>query len=244
MPRFFLSSPIGVGDTVTITGDDARHISYSLRMAVGDEITLLDGEGGVFQGKLSRLNGTTAEAEILAVLPAMAESPLRIHLYQGYPKADKLEFIIQKAVELGVSAVTPFESERCVKRPKADKVAHIGERQSRIALEAAKQCGRDRLPRVLPPISFAKMLEEAAAFPLCLFCYEGEGTLPIKQICETHPGVKEIAVVVGSEGGFSEKEAEAAANAGLCLTGLGKRILRCETAPMYVLSSLSFYYEL
>ena len=90
----------------------------------------------------------------------------------------------------------------------------------------------------------AEMLKEAAAFPRCLFCYEGGGTRSLKEICAAHPDTREIAVVVGSEGGFSEREAEAAAAAGLAMTGLGKRILRCETAPLYALSALSFFYEL
>jgi 16S rRNA (uracil1498-N3)-methyltransferase len=244
MPRFFLSAPITVGDAVTLTGDDAKHISYSLRMAVGEELTLLDGEGGVFRARLSALDGTSVEAEVLEALPAKAESPVRIHLYQAYPKSDKLETIIQKAVELGASAVTPFESERCVKRPKADKVAHVTERHNRIAREAAGQSGRDRLPTVHTPISFDEMIKEASRFPLCLFCYEGEGTLSIKEICTSHPNAREIAVVVGSEGGFSVKESEAARASGLAMTGLGNRILRCETAPLYALSALSFFYEL
>ena len=244
MPRFFLSAPMAVGETVTLTGDDAKHISYSLRMAVGEEVTLLDGEGGVFRARLSALNGTTVEAEIVSALPAKAESPVRIHLYQAYPKSDKLETIIQKAVELGASAITPFESERCVKRPKADKIAHLTERHNRIAKEAAGQSGRDRLPTVYPPISFEEMLKEAARFPLCLFCYEGEGTRSVKEICASHKDAREIAVVIGSEGGFSTKEAQAAAEVGLSMTGLGNRILRCETAPLYALSALSFFYEL
>ncbi|MBO5754950.1 MAG: 16S rRNA (uracil(1498)-N(3))-methyltransferase [Clostridia bacterium] len=244
MPRFFLSTPMAVGDTVTLTGDDAKHISFSLRMAAGEEVTLLDGDGHVYRARLTALDGTAVKAEILCPLSAEAESPVRIHLFQAYPKSDKLETIIQKAVELGVSAVTPFESERCIKRPKADKVAHVTERHNRIAKEAAGQSGRDRLPTVHAPISFSEMLKKAAAFPLCLFCYEGGGTHSLKEICAAHPDTREIAVVVGSEGGFSEREAEAAAAAGLAMTGLGKRILRCETAPLYALSALSFFYEL
>ena len=244
MPRFFLPPPIAVGDTVSLTSDDARHVSYSLRMAVGDEVTLLDGEGGVFRARLASFDGTEVKAEVTEALSATSESPLFIHLYQGYPKSDKLEFIVQKAVELGASAITPFESEHCVKRPKADKLSHISERQGRIALEAAKQCGRDRLPVVHTTVSFEEMLKEAARYPLCLFCYEGEGTLSLKDICSSHPEVREIAVVVGSEGGFSPREADAARMAGLAMTGLGKRILRCETAPLYALSALSFFYEL
>ncbi len=244
MPRFFVPDNGFSGDTVTIEGSDAHHISFALRMAVGETVTVCDMKGGTHICRLDTLDGETVKATILESAPSENESPLRIHLFQAYPKADKLEFIIQKAVELGVVEITPFESERCIKRPKADKIAHIAERQNKIAAEAAKQCGRSLLPLVHTPLSFNEMLREAACIPLCLFCYEGDGTLSLKEICNAHPDAREIALVVGSEGGFSAKEAEAAKAAGLSMTGLGKRILRCETAPIFALSALSCLYEL
>ena len=244
MPRFFVSKSDISDGTVAITGADAHHLAYSLRMAVGDELSVLDGEGWEYLCRLSFTDGKRAEAEILEKRPALGESPVFIHLFQGYPKSDKLEFIIQKAVELGVSAITPFESTFCVKRPKSDKIDAKRERHERIATEAAKQCGRGILPAVGAPLSFDAMVKAAARYPLALFCYEGEGTVSLKDVLSAHPDAKEIAVVVGSEGGFSEKEAEAARTAGLILTGLGKRILRCETAPLCVLSAISYAYEL
>jgi len=244
MPRFFVPDSGFSGENVTITGTDAHHISFALRMAAGEEITVCDMKGQTHRCVLSVLDGETVQAKILESRAADNESPVKLHLYQAYPKSDKLEFIVQKAVELGVCDITPFESERCIKRPKADKIAHVTERQNKIAAEAAKQCGRSVLPRVHTPIDFARMLEEASAFPLCLFCYEGEGTRSLREICAEHPEVREIALVIGSEGGFSAKEAERAAQAGLIMTGLGKRILRCETAPIYALSAISCLYEL
>ncbi len=244
MPRFFVPDSGFSENTVTITGSDARHISFALRMAAGEEITVCDMKGQTHLCRLEALDGETVSAVILETVPSENESPVRIHLFQAYPKADKLEFIVQKAVELGAAAITPFESERCIKRPKADKIAHVTERQSKIAAEAAKQCGRSVLPAVHAPISFEEMIREASRYPLCLFCYEGEGTRSLKEICAEHPEAREIALVIGSEGGFSAREAQAARDARMQMTGLGKRILRCETAPLFALSAISCLYEL
>ncbi len=244
MPRFFVPDSGFSENTVTITGSDAHHISFALRMAAGDRITVCDMKGQTHLCRLEALDGETVRAVILETVPSENESPVSIHLFQAYPKADKLELIVQKAVELGVARITPFESERCIKRPKADKIAHITERQNKIAAEAAKQCGRSVLPVVHTPISFEEMVKEASRYPLCLFCYEGEGTRSLKEICAEHPDAREIALVIGSEGGFSAKEAQAAKDARMQMTGLGKRILRCETAPLFALSAISCLYEL
>ena len=244
MPRFFVPDSGFSNFDVTIVGTDAHHISYALRMAAGEEITVCDMQGRTHRCVLEALDGETVRAKIIETVVSDTESPVKLHLFQAYPKSDKLEFIVQKAVELGVCEITPFESERCIKRPKADKIAHVTERQNKIAAEAAKQCGRSVLPHVNEPISFAQMLTQASAYPLCLFCYEGDGTRSLREICAEFPNVREIALVVGSEGGFSAGEAEAAKNIGLCMTGLGKRILRCETAPIYALSAISCLYEL
>ncbi len=244
MPRFFVPSDGFSDATVTIRGADAHHISFALRMATGECITVCDMKGKVHHCSLLRLDGETVTARILSSEDAENESPVYVHLFQAYPKSDKLEWIIQKAVELGACEITPFESERVIKRPKADRIAHITERNARIAEEAAKQCGRSVLPRVNAPIRFDEMLKEAMKADVCLFCYEGDGTQSIKEICAAHAEARRISLVVGSEGGFSFAEAESARAAGMRMTGLGKRILRCETAPLYALSALSFFFEL
>lgn len=244
MPRFFVEgSAMGEG-CVTLTGDDAHHISYALRMAIGDEITVTDGKGHAYRCRLTAMDGVTVEAELLDAVDDGTESPVEIHLFQAYPKSDKLEFIIQKAVELGVSAITPFESERCIKRPKADKIAHLLERQQRIATEAAKQCGRAVLPTVNAPLSFSAMLKTAADYPLALFCHPSKATVSLRQTLAQNRDVRRIALVVGSEGGFSEEEVAAAKAAGLVPTSLGARVLRCETAPLFLLSALAYEFEL
>ncbi len=245
MPRFFASVENISEDRVKIYGDDAFHIARSLRMAVGDEITVSDGNGKEYACRLVRIRDNECECEIFSVCTADSESPMDITLYMGYPKGDKLELVIQKAVELGASAIIPFESSRCIKRPNADKAEKQTARLSRIAEEAAKQCGRAKLPRVGMPVSYAQMLSAAKEASLPLFAYEGCGTRSLAEVLgalEAPP--RTVSIVVGCEGGFSPEEAEAAENAGLLLVGLGSRILRCETAPMYLLSALSYEFEI
>ncbi|MCQ2386756.1 MAG: 16S rRNA (uracil(1498)-N(3))-methyltransferase, partial [Clostridia bacterium] len=196
MPRFFVSpEAFAENGLLRITGEDAKHISFALRMAAGDLLTVCDGAGKEYSCRLTKLDGETVFAEVLSQSEGKTECPVRVRLFQAYPKSDKLETVIQKAVELGVYDVTPFESERCVKRPKADKIERTLERQNKIAEEAAKQCGRSVLPRVLAPLSFDDMLKEAAKSPLALFCYEGGGT-PIGKLLACRRGCQEIAVIV------------------------------------------------
>ena len=244
MPRFFTSTENFFENTVKILGDDAYHIARALRMAVGDEITVADMQGREHICRLTKIRDDICECEILQTREGKTEPPYEITLYMGYPKGDKLEFIIQKAVELGVSAVVPFESSRCVKRPRADKVEKQSARLAKIAEEAAKQCGRAILPKVSLPISFNEAVREAKKSDISLFCYEGDGTVSLKKLLTAEKLPKSISVIVGCEGGFSVDEAALAKSEGLTPVNLGPRILRCETAPIYVLSSLSYAFEL
>ncbi len=244
MPRFFVNSEAICADKLTVLGDDAFHIARSLRMAVGDEVTVSDGSGREYLCTLSRIRDDECECQIKEIRAARAEPPVKITLFMAYPKGDKLETVIQKAVELGASCIVPFESSRCVKKPKAEKADKQAERLSRIAKEAAKQCGRGILPEVAHPVSFSKMLEMASRADLPLFCYEGEQALSLKGVLESAGEVKTVSVIVGCEGGFSEDEARKCREAGLKSVSLGLRILRCETAPLYVLSALSYFFEL
>ena len=244
MPRFFVDPSSVVDDTVRISGDDAFHIARSLRMAVGDELVVCDGCGFEYSCTLSRIRDQECECRILDKRSVLSESRVRATLYMAYPKGDKLETVIQKAVELGAVSIVPFESSRCVKKPKAEKADKQTERLLKIAREAAKQCGRGILPTVEQPVRFSDMLLSAAKADLVLFCYEGEGTESLKSVLEKNSDVKDIAVIVGCEGGFSEDEARLCREAGFASVNLGPRILRCETAPSYVLSALSFFFEL
>lgn len=246
MPRFFVRSTQITGETVTILGEDAHHISRSLRMAAGEEITVCDMQRNEYRCQLTSFFSDRVLATVLEVHPACSEPPFELTLFQALPKGEKLDNVIQKAVECGATCVVPFESERCIVRVKPEAEAHKTERRSRIAAEAAKQCGRGMLPLVLPTVSFDAMLDSAAKADLAFFCYEGDGTVPIGKLLDGArlTAARTVAVVVGSEGGFSLKEAEAARARGLLMAGLGKRILRTETAPIFALAAICVAAEL
>lgn len=249
MPRFFIHPTDVCEGTVVLTGDNAHHIAYSLRLAPGNRIRVCDRET-VYLCELTAFDSETVTARVLEASPVDSEPPFAAHLYQALPKGDKLDTIIQKAVECGVFAVTPFESSRCVVRQKPEAEARKTERRARIAEEAAKQCGRGIIPAVYPTIGFNAMLDAAAKADLVLFCYEGKNTRPLSAILESASArmpahrSPEIAIIVGSEGGFSPEEASAACTRGFAMTGLGRRILRTETASGFVLSCLVYALEL
>ena len=244
MARFFVNGNSFQENQVIISGADAHHIARSLRMAEGDGVVVCNGDGEEFRCILTRIRDEECICEIIEKLESEAEPPVKVTLCMAYPKGDKLEVVIQKAVELGVSRIIPFESSRCIKRPKAEKAEKQTTRLGRIAEEAAKQCGRAIIPTVSQPMSFGSMLDVAGECEMALLCYENEGDLTIKDILIKEEQPRSIAVIVGSEGGFSPDEAEAAKERGCLSVSLGKRILRCETAPAFVLSAISYQYEL
>lgn len=250
MPRFFVPQEQITDQTVIILGDDAHHVSRALRMAVGEHITVCDMQGNDYECELSAFLPDRVEATILSSSVCASEPPYRACVYQALPKGDKLDSIIQKAVECGAATLTTFESERCIVRLKGENENKKVERRQRIALEAAKQSGRGIVPAVYPTVPFMKAVEEAAKADLALFCYEGEGTEPlssaIERVCADwkEDTVPTVSLMIGSEGGFSPAEAEAAKRAGMIPVGLGKRILRTETASGFVLSCLVYALEL
>lgn len=244
MPRFFVPAGQVDSGTLRILGDDAFHIARALRMAVGDGLTVCDDTGTEYDCRLAFVRDGEVVCEVLHSRPGTAEPQTDIRLFCAWSKGDKPEIITQKAVELGASAVTMFSSERCVVRPAPEKLPRRTERLQRIADEAAKQCGRSRLAKVGQPLSYADMLGQATKAPLALFCYEGEHTRSIKDVLEAAELPAQIAVIVGAEGGFSPKEADLAVAAGCVPVHLGRRILRCETAPDFALSAILYRFDL
>jgi 16S rRNA (uracil1498-N3)-methyltransferase len=163
------------------------------------------------------------------------------------PKGDKLDFIIQKSVECGVFDITPFESSNCVVKIKNDSEGKKADRRNKIALEAAKQCGRGIIPQVNAAVPFDQMVKSAQMSDIVLFCYEGEGTVPLKRALSqlrNKKTINDISIIIGSEGGFTPSEAQRAADLGFNCIGLGKRILRAETAAIMALSCIVYEFEL
>lgn len=246
MPKFFVEPDQIQDGKVFIKGNDAAHISFSLRMAKGDRVQICDGSGKEYSCVLTEFLSEVVEAEIVDTFENQNEAPIQIYLYQALPKGDKLETVIQKSVECGVFEIIPFESERCVVKVKAEAEEKKTQRRNRISEEAAKQCGRGYVPLVSPTVSFENALVRAAKADLALVCYEDEKGTTIKQVLqkENADKISTISVMIGSEGGFSAKEIERAVSCGLVPVSLGKRILRTETAPIFVLSNLSYQFEL
>lgn len=250
MPRFFVQKEQIREGVVSIFGDDAHHISRALRMAAGESITVCDMQSFEYECELTDFLPDRVLARILTTRQSDTEPPYRAHIYQALPKGDKLDSIIQKAVECGAASITTFESERCVVKVKADAEGKKTERRQRIATEAAKQSGRGILPTVFPTVSYAEALKRAAEADIPLLCYEGEDQKTLSAVLKEYKEkslegkIPEISIVIGSEGGFSLAEVDAAKEAGLISVGLGKRILRTETASSFALSCLVYELEL
>ncbi|MBO5981053.1 MAG: 16S rRNA (uracil(1498)-N(3))-methyltransferase [Clostridia bacterium] len=242
-PRFFISKSEFQGDKVTITGTDANHLYRVLRLREGDKITVCDMQKNIYDGTLTFVSADCAEAALSGCRPSPAEPPYKITLYQGMPKGDKLDVIVQKAVELGAAEIVPVMCERAVSRPDEKSMDKKITRLNRIAAEAAKQCGRGIVPEVKDTLSYKQMLEELCKAELCFICYEGDTVRPIREIVEEAGVFGSVAFYIGPEGGISAGEIELAKERKIPLAGLGKRILRTETAPLFVLSALSVLAE-
>lgn len=240
MPRFFTQDITEAGGC--ITGEDAKHIAKVLRMKVGDELTVCDTKGRDYDCMIEEIGAGEVRLKVLSVAPSQSEPDVRVHLYQAMPKADKMETIIQKAVELGAASITPVMTRRCVSRPDAKSMDKKLVRYNRIALEAAKQCGRGVVPPVLPLLELPQALEQMQRTGCPILFYEN-ATAPAKQvIAKARESGKEleIAVLIGAEGGFDVDEVALAMEHGCHILSLGKRILRCETAPLAALTILMY----
>lgn len=231
MPRFFHEVPSG--DSLVINGPDAQHIRRALRMQPGEHLTVCDGQGTDYACQITAFEGEGVRLSVLSQAPSSTEPSLAVTLYQGLPKGDKMDWILQKAVELGVTAVVPLATSRSVIRLDG-KEEKKRERWQRIAAEAAGQCGRGIVPRVESPLSFAQALPLLRKDKTICF-YEGGGQ-PLSRLVDA--GEARLSIVIGPEGGFAEEEIAALRSAGAAVATLGPRILRCETAPLAALTLL------
>ena len=248
MPRFFLKeAPQDGCKELTLTGDDAHHIAYSLRMKVGDDLVASDFFGNEYKCKISAFTKDSVTLNVLDVSRCESEPRLKVRIFQALPKGDKLETVVQKATEIGASAFFPVLTSRCISRPDEKGGAKKVERLSRIAEEAAKQSGRGIIPTVSPVCSFDAALEEMKKDTLSLMCYECEDKRSLRAVLAGNAGKltenesASVSVFIGPEGGISEAEAEKAREAGIVTVGLGKRILRTETAPIFAVSAILFF---
>lgn len=235
MPRFFIDS-INEAD-IFLDGENARHIGRSLRMRTGEKITVCCG-GIDYDCEIRRITEDSVFLDLIEKHPCLAEPTVDVTLFQAVPKLDKLEFIIQKSTELGVSRVVPVLTRRCISRPNEKDFAKKLPRLAKIAEEAAKQSGRGKIPEISPIVSYSECLDMMKNLDKNIILYEGEGGKPFSDVAVE--GIKSAGILIGSEGGFESSEVEQAVSAGAERVWLGKRILRCETAPISALSILMF----
>lgn len=245
MHQFFVEASQIHDKTVIIEGSNVNHIKNVLRMKAGEELSVSNGEDGrEYRCGIVRIEEDRVVCEIRFVKEDGVELPARVYLFQGLPKADKMELVIQKAVELGVYEIIPVETGRSVVKLDAKKALQKTARWQSIAEAAAKQSRRRIIPKVAVPVSFEQALTRAEAMDVKLIPYElAEGMEHTKQIFSNLEEGKDIAVFIGPEGGFEEKEIIRAKEYGIQPITLGKRILRTETAGFTVMAWIMYQLE-
>ena len=241
MHRFFCPEARENMASLTLTGDDARHVHTVLRLSPGELITVCDGLGKDFICAISAGDAKTVHADVRAIEANQAEPRAEIILYQGLPKADKMEWIIQKGTELGMTRLVPVITEFAVAKL-TDKMGNKLARWQKIAEAAAKQSGRGRIPAIDEPIPFACALQQMQTLPCAIMAYEKAEQQSLKRILRGFEG-SAIGICIGPEGGFSAEEAQKAAIAGIHAISLGKRILRTETAGPAILAMIQYEWE-
>lgn len=241
MHRFFLQVSLELNSLIEISGADARHIRQVLRLKSGDVIEVVGLPGQVGVARIERIDNSHVTASVETIKTGGAEPPVSLILAQGLPKADKMEFIIQKAVELGVCAIAPMSCEHSVVRYDEKKAASRVERWQSIAREAAKQSKRDCIPTVFPIRTFKQVLQDCSKETRILMMYEGKTPICLRQVLRQSSAASYI-LLIGPEGGFSEEEVNLCQQFGGQSVTLGPRILRTETASLAAVSILLYEY--
>ncbi|UVI32116.1 RsmE family RNA methyltransferase [Paenibacillus spongiae] len=250
MQRYFVAPDQFGEHSVMLTGDDAHHAARVMRMEPGDEMIVSDGVARAALVSVSSIAQGEVQAQIKEWLPMSGEPAWSVTVAQSLPKGDKMELVIQKGTEIGAASFMPFQSERMIVQYDGKKEAKRLERWGKIAKEAAEQAHRSRIPGVEPVRTWREMIASIASYDAALFCYEKEGGAAgtglrsavgeIRNRLGEEEGQMKILLVVGPEGGFTEREAAEAEAAGAVIVGLGKRILRTETAAMVGLACLMY----
>ena len=245
MHRFFVEEPAMGENSITITGGDVNHIKNVLRMAVGDKICVINGQNNKeYYCEITAVGNDAVDTRICEIRESDQELGNEVVLFQGLPKSDKMELIIQKAVELGVHTIVPVSTDRTVVKLYAKKEANKRKRWMSISESAAKQSGRLRIPEVTPVVSYREALEMAKKMDVRLIPYElAEGMEKTRELMSSIQPGQSVAVFIGPEGGFESSEIEKAMEIGAWPITLGKRILRTETAGLVTLAMLVYNLE-
>ena len=239
MTRLFCDFPLAIGENIELPKDAARHIMV-LRLSAGDTLTLFNGLGGEYQARITRIDRQRVTTEIVSHSSREAELPYRITLAQGIPEATKMDWIIEKSVELGVSDIIPLAAQRSVVRLNNDRAEKRLSRWQAIAISAAQQCGRNRLPHIASPAGTGEYLRQTTPSPRILFSPRATETLPE---WARHQKPQNITLMIGPEGGFSPEEETMAEQEGVTFLSMGSRILRTETAGLAAVAAINALWE-
>lgn len=239
MHRFYIDERMNVGGKAHIKGPEARHIKDVLRLRSGDKVVLFDGSGFEFTGEITAIAKDLISVAIMEEKEGETESPIEIILGQGIPKSDKMDLIVQKGTELGVSKIVPIYTERVV--PKSFSPNKL-ERWKRIAVEACKQSGRVKVPVISEPVKIDEFIRSAGPSCLKLIPWEGEKEASLKKILPASLENNKVSLIIGPEGGLTGPEIELAKGSGFLPVSLGKRILRTETVSLSLLSIIQYMY--
>ena len=238
MTRFFVEAQDLSGDVLHLTGENFQHARV-LRLKPGEKLLVCDGQGREALCQVRQVGASDMELEILERRDSETEAAVKVSVYMAFSKADKLEHVIQKATELGAYEIVAFPSARCVSRPDDKSLKKKLERWQKIAASAAEQSGRGRIPQVITLGSFQEALERAAQADKALLFYENEHAVTLRMALE-EGSWSTASLLTGPEGGLEEAEVEQARKAGFQVCTLGKRTLRCETAPLCALSAVMY----
>lgn len=239
MTRFFVSPEELQPEFLVLTGENAKHAKV-LRLKEGEEVLVCDAQGQECVCAVSDISEGQISLVVRHRQNSQTEAAVRVSVYMAFPKGDKLEHVIQKATELGAYEIVAFPSARCVSRPDEKSLKKKLERWRKIAASAAEQSGRGVIPEVLVLPSFAEALNRAAKADKAILFYENERAVTLKMSLQTGD-YPTVSLLTGPEGGLEPAEVEKARTAGLDICTLGKRILRCETAPLCALSAVMYH---
>ena len=240
MPRFFVAKDSIRDKKGTISGPELEHMRKVLRLRPGQGVLLFDDEGWEYEAIIQSYAERAAEMEIVNRYRPERESPLDITLAQAIGKGDKMDWVVEKATELGVRSIVPFFSSYTVPRLDTKKIERRGARWKKIALSAAKQSGRTKIPEIQMLGDFGDLIRRPWPCELKLLFWEGESTRSIKKLREERKHLDSILLVIGPEGGFTSEEVAQASDQGFLTIRLGKRVLRTETAALGALSVVQF----
>ena len=241
MSIFYVKNEQIDGEKANITGEDVKHIRDVLRYKIGDELDICDENGKKFITQILNFSKEKIELKVMKQCDETSEPNIKITLFQGMPKADKFEMIIQKCTELGVSEIVPAITERVIVKLDEKTISKKIERWNKIALEASKQSGRQKVPNVKNPVNIKNIVENISKYDILILPYECEKDRTLKEIIKNiDKDYKNIAILIGPEGGFSEDEISMLNNEKVKCVTLGPRILRTETAGMATIAMVLY----